>query len=114
MLLSSSRQQDIQKRFHQLAIKRSDPDMLELTYFSDKRLILQKLHQSKGYASFLPDKSYIDQLTELKDLRNTLAHTGNTADDHDILREFIDRLRIAHHWIESIEQWQSLHSRTTP
>jgi hypothetical protein len=54
----------------------------------------------------LPDKTIISQLQEIKELRNDIAHTGNTSDDDDILLEFIGRLRLANKWIQGIEQWQ--------
>lgn len=104
--LQSNRRGDIQKRFAQLTSHRSDPEMLELTYFSDKSKILEQLAALEEYSSHLPDKSCIDQLVEIKLLRNTIAHTGNTSDSDDILQKFIDRLRIAHKWIEHVEQWQ--------
>jgi len=112
MWLPSRRRSDIRTRFAQLNSQRSDPDKLELTYFLDKSKILEQLVTLEAYASHLPDRSIIDQLVEINLLRNTIAHTGNTSDSDDILQKFIDRLRIAHKWIERVEQWQKVNANT--
>lgn len=104
--LPSNKRGDIKRRFAQLNSERSDPDILELVYFSDKSKILEQLVALKEYAPHLPDKGFIDQLKEITFLRNTIAHTGNSSDNDDILQNFIDRLRMAHKWTEDIEQWR--------
>jgi len=113
MWLKRGRRVDIQDRFEQLTSEQSDPDMLELTYFSDKKIILDRLGALEEYASLLPDKFFIDQLEEIRLLRNTISHTGNTSDKHNILQKFIDRLLNTHRWIEGIEQWQKAKANTT-
>ena len=107
--LDPDRSQEVRDRFNALMNQRSDIDMLGLTYFTDKRRILQKLVVLEGHIAFLPDKVFIDQLKEIKELRNTIAHTGNIADNHNILQKFINRLNITYTWIKDIEQWQKVH-----
>ena len=102
------RRNEIESRYADLSRQRSDPDQLELTYFSDKRNILEHLIALEKYTPYLPDKSLIRKLAEIKKLRNAIAHTGNNADNDDNLQKFIDRLRDAHKWIDNMEQWQAL------
>jgi hypothetical protein len=74
---------------------------------------LERLGALEEYASLLPDKFFIDQLEEVRLLRNTISHTGNTSDKDNILQKFIDRLLNTHRWIEGIEQWQKAKANTT-
>src|SRR6266571_1520825 len=111
MWLKRGRRVDIQDRFEQLTSQQSDPDIVELTYFPDKKIILERLLEE--YSSLLPEKELIDQLEEIRLLRNTISHTGNTSDKDNILQKFIDRLLITHKWIECIEQWQTANANTT-
>jgi hypothetical protein len=104
---------DIERNFRKLSSERSDPDMLELSYFSDKSKILEQLAASDEYTSHVPDKIFIDQLKEIAELRNTIAHSHKASDNDDILQKFIDRLCHAHNWIEDIEQWQTAKANTT-
>ncbi len=104
---------EIQNQYERLKSKRSELDKLELTYISDKCEILRKLAASEEFASLVPDKFFIDQLKDITDLRNSIAHTGNVSDNDDILQEFIDRLRLTHQWIEGIEQCQTANADTT-
>jgi hypothetical protein len=104
--LKRGRRIDIQQRFDELISQRSDINMLGLTYFHDKSKILEQLAVLEEYTSRLPDKNFITQLEEIKLLRNTIVHTGNTDDNDNILQTFIDRLRMTYKWIEDIEHWQ--------
>lgn len=104
---------EIQRLYERLISKRSELDKLELTYITDKSEILRQLAALEEFTSNLPDKSFIDQLKEITALRNSVAHTGNTSDNDDILQEFIDRLRITHKWIEGIEKWRTATANTT-
>jgi len=107
------RRNEIKSRFDNLSRQRSDLDMLELTYFSDKRNILEHLIALEKYMPHLPDKSLIRKLAEIKKLRNDIAHTGNNADNDDNLQKFIGRLHDAHEWIDNIEQWQKARANNT-
>jgi len=104
---------EILRHYKRLISKRSELDKLELTYITDKSEILRNLATLEEFASYLPDKFFIDQLKDITELRNSIAHTGNTSDNDDILQELIDRLRITHKWIEDIEQWRTATANTT-
>lgn len=112
MWISPKNRDDIQRRFRQLSSERSEQDLLELTYFSDKSTILEQLATFEEYSSQLPNKFFIRQLEEIRFLRNTIAHAGNTADNDDILQKFIDRLRMAYKWTRDIERWRTVHVNT--
>src|SRR5258706_8546416 len=99
-LLKRGRRIYLQDQFDRLSSHRSDPDMLELTSFSDKNKILERLMALDNYSPYLPPKSFIDQLSEITILRNNIAHTGNDTDNDDILQEFIGRLRLANQWMQ--------------
>ncbi len=96
----------IKRDFNRLFSQRADTDMLGVTQFFDKKEILEHLAVLKEYTSQLPDKDFVEQLEEIRKLRNTVAHTGNTDDSDDILQTFIDRLRITYEWIKNIERRQ--------
>ncbi len=104
--LNPESKKDIRKRYKQLSDKRSDPDPLELTTFSEKRTILERLAAEETYTSRLPDKESISQLEEIRQLRNMVAHTGGKVDSPDTIQELIDRLRLTQNWIE---RWQTEH-----
>lgn len=104
MWLSKRRKGEIQAMFAKLTSERADTDRLDLTYFSDKSKILKKLSELETYRPHLPDKMLIEQLIEIKTLRNTIAHSSNSSENEDILQKFIERLRIAHDWIEHVRK----------
>ncbi len=104
---------EIQRHYKRLISKRSELDKLALTYITDKSEILRKLATKEEFTSYLPDKSFIDQLKEITALRNSSAHTENTSDNDDILQELLNQLRITHKWIEGIEQWRTSTANTT-
>lgn len=101
--LNPRRKDEVRRHFARLTTNRSDPDMLELTYFPDKITILEKLDGSNEYAFQLPEKLSIAQLREVQELRNNIVHTGNTSDSDDILQKFIYRMRLVIECIEHIE-----------
>ncbi|HYT46402.1 MAG TPA: hypothetical protein VEP90_28990, partial [Methylomirabilota bacterium] len=105
---------EIERDFKKLSRERSEPDKLELSYFSDKSTILERLATLEEYAYYVPDKIFIDQLKEIGELRNTIAHSRKASDNDDFLQQFIDRLIHAHKWIEDIEQWQTTKAHTAP
>jgi hypothetical protein len=102
--LNSGRKKDILKRYKELTEKRADPDLLELTYFSDKQTILERLAAEETYAPRLPDKESIGQLEEIRQLRNMVAHTGGKVESANTIQELIDGLRLAQDWIT---RWQT-------
>lgn len=101
--LDQGSRKDIRKQYKRLSDKRSDPDLLELTTFSNKHTILEHLAAEEAYASCLPDKESISQLEKIRQLRNMVAHTGGKDDSPDSIQELIDRLRLTQSWIE---RWQ--------
>ncbi len=101
-LKENGRGKKISKKQQQLKAKHSDPDMLEHTFFSDKQVILSRLFHSKETAIHeLLTEEAIDQLKEIKELRNTVAHTGNDRESRDPIQDFISRLRLARAWIDN-------------
>jgi len=104
--LEQGSRKDIRKRYKQLTEKRSDPDLLELTTFSNKHTILEHLAAEETYASCLPDRESISQLEEIRQLRNIIAHTGGKVDSPDSIQELIGLLRLTQNWIE---RWQTEH-----
>ncbi len=98
------------KEFKKLSSKRSDPDMLELSYFSDKSRILEELAEREEYAPYIPDKSFIEKLKDFTEFRNIIAHR-KTLDNDDFLEYFTVHLRQTRKWIEDIEEWQEQISR---
>ncbi len=108
-LEENGRGKKISKKQQQLRAKHSDPDMLEHTYFSDKQVIISRLFNSKETAIHeLLTEEAIDQLKEIKELRNTVAHTGNDIESQDPIQDFIRRLRLAQAWIDSFPDEQIL------
>ncbi len=98
---ANDRGKKIAKEQKRLAAIHSNPDMLEHTYFSEKRLILERLFHSKDPINrALLHEVKIDQLKELNKLRNTVAHTGTDNKSPDPIQDFIRRMRLAHTWID--------------
>ena len=103
-LEENGRGKKISKKQQQLKAKHSDPDMLEHTFFSDKQIIITRLFHSKETAIHeLLTEETIDQLKEIKKLRNTVAHTGNDRESQDPIQDFISRLRLARAWIDTYQ-----------
>jgi hypothetical protein len=102
--LPNRRSKDITEKQQKLKLKHSDPDMLEHTYFSDKRVILEHLFHSKETVIHeLLREEAIDQLKEINELRNTVAHTGKDIESKDPIQDFIERLRLTQAWINNFQ-----------
>lgn len=101
--LNHDRKKDIRKRYRELTEKRADPDLLELTYFSDKQIILEHLAAEEPYSSSLPDKEAISDLKKIKGLRNMVAHTGGKVESSDTIEDLIHGLRLTRDWIKRWE-----------
>lgn len=102
----------LERDYDRLTQKRSDPDKLELTTFTDKSQILQWLVSRPDSAKLLPDKALIDDLPKIARLRNTVAHTNGTNADHQsALTELVYHLRLTGNWIKDIEARQRPGSR---
>ncbi len=107
--LDNRRRKEISGKQQKLKLKHSDPDLLEHTYFSDKRVILEHLFQSKDTVIHeLLNEVKIGQLEEINELRNTVAHTGKDIESQDPIQDFIRRLRLAQAWIDNFPDEQNL------
>jgi hypothetical protein len=93
-ILSPQRRIKIEEKMDYLKQRNVNPPLLELTEFSDKRTILKK-HLGL-------DKRFANDLEEIEDLRNKVAHAGNYAGSEAEILQFIARLRSAQHWIEHL------------
>ncbi len=93
-ILSPGRCAKIEEKMDSLKQRNFNPPLLELTEFSDKRTILKKqLGLGKGFAN---------DLEEIEELRNKVAHAGNYAGSETEILQFIARLGSAQHWIEHL------------
>ena len=97
--LSEKRQDDIKKRYGQLAARRDNPDWLELTYFSDKVTILvgEKAMQNRtaaggASASWQTPEGLRSTLWQVNETRNEVAHPRNYATDEAGLNDFSELL----------------------
>lgn len=93
-MLSPGRRKKIEEKMDCLKQRNFNPPWLELTEFSDKRTILKK-HLSLR-------KAFEDELKEVEELRNKVAHAGNYAGNEAEILQFISRLRSTQHWIEDL------------
>lgn len=93
-LLKEPSQKSI-RRFQKSAKKyRSDPPLLEFSSFKDKGTILQSVYQlEEGFSTDLED---------LYNLRNSVAHAGNYAENEEMLTGFIQKLDSVDRWITEI------------
>lgn len=83
--LRPGRRDRINGRAEQLANRRLNPSKLELTDFSDKFSILQRLQ--------VFTKQQADEAGGLEDLRNAIVHARDYLRDEDDVRKYIDRIR---------------------
>lgn len=94
--LSRRRRQGVQDRRARLAQGRSDPPLLELTEFCDKRDIVRKL--------FRPARGFDRDLKEIEILRNSLAHAGDFAANQGGIQRFVTALRLTETWIDELSR----------
>lgn len=93
--LSPTRRSKILEKKQLLATVRLDPLGLDLTDFCDKRDLVLKLK-----AIPIGSRSqYQADMKAIESLRNSLAHSGDYADDREDLRTFISTLRKLDEWI---------------
>lgn len=105
-LLSEGRQSVIRKKQMDLASRRMNPKLLELTDFCDKRTLCKKLVDAKG--AFEPD------LKRIEGLRNQVAHAGDFLDPSlgpAAVATFVERFESAKHWIHELST--EAHEQTT-
>lgn len=89
--LSPKRQGEISKSLRKLKEQKRELDPLELTYLSDKRMIISNLR--------IFHEEQLAELKEINALRNTVAHQDNYTESENLEQEFTKRLRLARHWI---------------
>lgn len=89
--LSPGRQTKLDEKAKNLQQRNFNPPLLELTELSDKRTILKK-HLNLG-------KDFANDLEEIEDVRNKVAHAANYAGSETEILQFIARLSSAQRWI---------------
>ena len=90
--LSDGRREKICTRQADFKKKRMDPPILDLTEYCDKYTILFK-HFDLG-------DQFKSELVKAEDLRNAVAHGRSYADNEESLKDFINTLNRAQHWIK--------------
>lgn len=100
-LLSESRRSKVEVKRQELATRRADPDLLELTDFCDKRDIMRKV--------LCPGNGFEAQLKGVEEMRNAVAHAGSYATSSDELQQFLDRLEHARFWIDKLPELSRKH-----
>ena len=94
--LKLDRQDAIAKSLKKLEEEKREIDPLELTYLSDKRESAKRLGIFRSYE--------LKNLKEINELRNTIAHQVNYTESEHLVQEFIERLRLAWQWAESLPE----------
>jgi predicted transcriptional regulator len=94
--LLSGRQKDIAKSLRKLKVQKRELDPLELTYLSDKRMIVSNLK--------IFEEEQLVELKELNELRNTIAHQKNYTESEKLVQDFIEQLRLAPKWIKLLSE----------
>lgn len=94
--LRPERQGEINQSLRKLKAEKREIDPLELTYLSDKREIARRLNIFRSYE--------LENLKEVNELRNTIAHQDNYTESEQLVQEFIERFRLARQWIEDLPE----------
>lgn len=94
--LKKGRRKKLEEKQTELQQQRVEPPLLELLEFCDKRDIVRTLLD-------LP-KKFKEEVGDIEQLRNQVAHAANYAANDDELAKFIKRLERAHYWIEQLHQ----------
>lgn len=97
-LLRVERQRSIQVSLKKQQKDRLNPPLIELTSLYDKSVLVKK--------AFGLSPAFEDDLTEIKELRNSIAHAGTYAADADDLARFVRRFTQAENWIKELESMQ--------
>lgn len=93
-LLNNKRREKVEEKQLYLQQRRTNPPLLELTDFCDKRDIVRRV--------FGLSQKFEKELQGIEELRNQVAHAGNYAADDGQLATFLDRLERARYWIEEL------------
>lgn len=105
-LLSPSRQQKVLSKLDSYRHERLDPSPLEFTDFCDKRDIVKKICDL--------GQRFEEDLKEIEDLRNTVAHAGNYAESDEALRTFVRRIDLTRSWIDCLRKYTGPENGAAP
>jgi predicted transcriptional regulator len=95
--LNENRQKIVKVKFDKLSGEDFDLDELTCTDFCDKRTIL------KSMLGDLPE-SFNKDLKEIEELRNSVYHAGEYAQDRKQLTIFLDRLQRTRRWTGELQR----------
>lgn len=94
--LNENRRKKLEEKQLYLQQRRTNPPLLELTDFCDKRDIVRNI--------FGLSKKFREELMAIEELRNQVAHAGNYAADDVQLVAFLERLERARYWIDELHR----------
>jgi predicted transcriptional regulator len=94
--LNDNRRKKVEEKQLYLQQRRTNPPLLELTDFCDKRDIVRSI--------FGLSKKFKEELASIEELRNQVAHAGNYAADDIQLVAFLERLERARYWIDELHR----------
>jgi len=95
-LLNQNRRKKIFKKREILQIQRLDPPLLELTEFSDKAIIVNKLY---GFGI-----DFKHDMKRIKELRNKIAHAATYVDTEQEVQNFVEIIRKMDYWINELSK----------
>lgn len=94
--LSTGRQCRVRDKVEAFSARKLDPDPIELTDFCDKREILSQFHDSAN--------RFRNEMKEIENLRNSLAHAANYLNNEESLDIFLKRVDLTRRNIEYLHQ----------
>ncbi|MGE0539620.1 MAG: CBS domain-containing protein [Dehalococcoidia bacterium] len=103
-LLKDGRRSKVLEKHKQLKTERSEPPLLEMTDFSDKRDIVRKL--------FKLGKRFKTDLERIENLRNTLVHAGSIAGNLAEREQLLRDVRATRKWIAELDRLRAGRSDT--
>jgi len=92
--LSKGRREKIEDKFAKLRQSKLDVSWLESADFCDKRDLVAKL--------YMVGKLFVDDLKDIEELRNTVAHAGNYGGNQEALLDFLRVLGRTQYWIAEL------------
>jgi len=92
--LSKGCREKIEDKFAKLRRSKLDVSWLESADFCDKRDLVAKLYKM--------GKLFVDDLKDIEDLRNTVAHAGSYGANQEALLDFLRVLGRTQHWIAEL------------
>jgi CBS domain-containing protein len=92
--LSADRVERVEKKEEELRTGSANPDLLELTDFADKRVIVRALYGLNN--------RFETELGAIERVRNKVAHAADYASDLDTLKKFVKRIELVDKWIREL------------